>query len=62
MRAQSVTIEFEKFGNRRGFTGLRLMQDPVSREFYEHFKHRFEPLLNQDAVVFIEGEKSGSDA
>jgi hypothetical protein len=61
-RYESVAIPFVKIGNRRGLTGLQLVQEPWLQEFVDRFPASFEYVPNLDAAIFIEPDMSEANA
>ena len=60
-RYESVAIPFVKIGNRRGLTGLQLMQFPWLQEFVDRFPASFEYVPDLDVAIFIEPNMSEAD-
>lgn len=58
MKAETVEVPFRLIGNRRCLTYQQLREQPWLDEFYQRFAHRFEVLLNTDAVALIEDDET----
>lgn len=54
MKYESACIPFKRIGNRRGLTGLQLMEDPELAAFVKRFPKSFEYAHNMDVAFFIE--------
>lgn len=59
---ETVEIPFVKIGNRRGLTGVQLMQYPYLADFVKRFPDSFEHPGNMDVALFIEPESDDDPA
>lgn len=53
-RYVTAEVPFVNIGNRRGLTGLQLMQDQALADFVKRFPDSFEYASNMDIALFIE--------
>ena len=52
----SEALPFVKIGNRRGFTGMQLIENKELADFVKRFPNRFERNGYYDSMLFIEAE------